>query len=225
MNNNSNNSTVNNKSKKLKRTKGSRYLVPKLRFSNNVKEKYVPYNNEDNYTLPTNNMKTYRSRHRERIDVDRSNMNNYPPYVYNRNIEMQKNKRVNNHKKEIFDKLRAKGNLFLEGGVEGMYNPLIGKKLNTLYNKRSGLVEDLRENISKINPLVEKKLQDLEDRYASIVHNVFKNSDKINEKSKEKWHELGVIDYKIKQLAYNGARGLRNSTRKTMNKLNRELRH
>ena len=219
INNNSNNSTLNNKSRKLKRTKGSRYLVPKLRFSNNVKEKYVPYNNEDNYTLPTNNyMKSYRSRHRESIKVNENNLNNYPPYVYN-------DKLINNHKKEIFDKLRAKGNLFLEGGVEGTYNPLIGKKLNTLYNKRSGLVEDLKENISKINPLVEKKLQDLDDRYASIVHNVFKNSDKINEKSKEKWHELGVIDYKIKQLAYNGARGLRNSTRKTMNKLNRELRH
>ena len=54
MGNNSNNVVVNNplkrvKSTRIKRNKGSRYLIPKLRFSNNVKEKHIPYNKNNNY--------------------------------------------------------------------------------------------------------------------------------------------------------------------------------
>jgi hypothetical protein len=211
-NNNFNTNAANNKSKKLKREKGSRYLVPKLRFSNSVEENYIPFNKRDNYHLPNDGrMKTYRSRHRESIKVNENNLNNYPPYVYNKNIEMQKDRRINNHKKNIFDKLHAKGNLFLTGGVAGKINPLHGKMRE--HSERNIHTE----NVGKINPLFEKKLDDLEDKRDDLLKN-------IEIMNKEKWQKLGEIDFKIKQLAFNGARGLRNSTRKTMNKLNRELR-
>jgi len=211
-NNNSNTNALNNKSKKLKREKGSRYLIPKLRFSNSVEEKYLPYNNEDNYTLPNNDkMKSYRSRHREKIYVDRSNRNNLPTYKTNRNVAIREAKIINNHKKNIFDKLHAKANLFLTGGVAGKINPLQGKM------RESSERNIHTENVGKINPLFEKKLDDLEDKRDDLLKN-------IEIMNKEKWQKLGEIDFKIKQLAYNGARGLRNSTRKTMNKLNRELR-
>ena len=56
MGNNTNSFIMNNpmrkmKSIRLKRDKGSRYLIPKTRFSNNVEERYIPYNKDNNYKL------------------------------------------------------------------------------------------------------------------------------------------------------------------------------
>lgn len=179
-----NNFVVNNplrklQNTKLKRNKGSRYLIPKLRFSNNVEEKHIPYNKNNNYKLPANyfsGRKGFRGKHRESIVTNMTNTQNLPNSMdaYS----------VSKYRKNTLRKLANKKNYFLNGGTNEKVNPLIEKKLQNLYNQRENFVKTInirnRKNMSKLN----------------------------------------TLDLKIKEYVKNGYRGLRNSTRKLMNKIN-----
>jgi len=115
MSNNSNNVVVNNplkqvKSPRLKRNKGSRYLIPKLRFSNNVEERHIPYNKNNNYKTFRNlyyGRKSFRGKHRERINVNRANKRHMSPGL--------SENEVSKYRKNTLRKLKNKNNLFLDG--------------------------------------------------------------------------------------------------------------
>ena len=157
MSNNSNNVVVNNplkhvKSPRLKRNKGSRYLIPKLRFSNNIEEREIPYNNNNNYKTVHNiysGRKGFRGKHRTPINVNRTNTRYWPPKL---NINNVTKKREN-----TLRKLANKKNLFLNGGMIEKTNPLIEKKLENLYEQRKDFVKTIkigdRKNMSKLDTL------------------------------------------------------------------------
>jgi hypothetical protein len=173
------------KNKSLKRNKGSRFLIPKLRFSNSVEEKFIPYNNENNFKTPTNyhlGRKGFRGKHRQSIVVNNTNKRYIPD---NLNINS-----VSKHRRNTLRKLHNKNDLFLEGGLGDKINPLVEKKLQNLYDKRKDLVKDFTANHNKKTEV-----------------------------------KLDMLNLKIKELVHNGVRGLRGSTRKIMNNLNKNLRH
>uniref|UniRef100_A0A6C0D7H4 Uncharacterized protein n=1 Tax=viral metagenome TaxID=1070528 RepID=A0A6C0D7H4_9ZZZZ len=152
-----NNFVINNpltkmKSRKLHRNKGSRFLIPKTRFSNNIEERYIPYDNKNNYKLPLNyfsGRKGFRGKHRESINTDKSNMSHMPSDI---NINT-----VSKYRKNTLQKLKNKKNYFLDGGVIEKTNPLFEKKLQNLYNERKDFVKTLnirnRKNMTKLNTL------------------------------------------------------------------------
>ena len=70
----------------------------------------------------------------------------------------------------------------------------------------------------KVNPLIEKKLQNLYNQRKNFVKT-------INARNRKNMTKLNTIDLKIKEYVKNGYRGLRNSTRKLMNKVNNNLRN
>ena len=148
--------------KSLKRNKGSRFLIPKLRFNNNVEEKYIPYNNEDNYKTLRNygiGRKGFRGKHREPIIVNSRNKRHMPDPV---DVNT-----VSKHRKNTLRKLHNKGNLFL-GGTINTINPLVEKKLQNLYNKRKDLVKDFSSNRDR---RTEVKLDMLNLKIKELVHN------------------------------------------------------
>ena len=182
MNNNSNNS-VNSKSRRLKRNKGSRYLVSKLRFSNNVEERHIPYNNNNNYKTPNNmfsGRKGFRGKHRKSINVNKTDKRHMSPGL--------SENEVSQYRKNTLRKLKNKGNLFLDGGSNDKLNPLIEKKLQNLYNKRKDFVKTMNMN------------------------------------NRTNMSRLNTLNLRIKEYVKDGYRGLRNSTRKIMNKVNNNLR-
>jgi hypothetical protein len=65
----------------------------------------------------------------------------------------------------------------------------------------------------KVNPLIEKKLQNLYNQRKNFVKT-------INIRNRKNMSKLNTLDLKIKEYVKNGYRGLRNSTRKLMNKIN-----
>jgi len=150
MNDNSNNFVV--KSPRLKRNKGNRHLLPKLRFSNNVEERHIPYHKNNNYKTFSNlfsGRKSFRGKHRERIVVnktDRENRDN----KYNKNAVIK-------HRNNTLRKLKEKDNLFLNGGMVEKVNPLVEKKLENLYNQRKNFVKTMNmknsKNLTKLNTL------------------------------------------------------------------------
>jgi hypothetical protein len=157
MSNNSNNVAVNNplkhvKSPRLKRNKGSRYLLPKLRFSNNVEERHIPYNKNNNYKTPHNiylGRKGFRGKHRTSINVNTTNKRHMSPGL--------SENEVSKYRKNTLRKLKNKNNLFLNGGMVEKVNPLVEKKLENLYNQRKSFVKTMnmtnRKNLTKLNTL------------------------------------------------------------------------
>jgi hypothetical protein len=139
-----NNPLKNLKSTRLKRNKGSRHLIPKLRFSNNVEERHIPYDNDNNYKTLHNiysGRKGFRGKHRESINVNKTNKR-YMPNEFNNN-------NVSKKRKNTLRKLKNKGNLFLNGGMVEKVNPLVEKKLQNLYNKREDLIKNVVNNSRK----------------------------------------------------------------------------
>ena len=158
MKHNSNNFSVTNPLKKvksktrLKRGKGNRHLLPKLRFSNNVEVKHIPYNKNNNYKTFNNyysGRKSFRGKHRESIHVNKTNTRYWPPKL---NINNVTKKREN-----TLRKLANKKNLFLNGGMIEKTNPLVEKKLENLYEQRKDFVKTIkigdRKNMSKLDTL------------------------------------------------------------------------
>jgi len=157
MNDNSNNFVVDNplksiKNTRMKRGKGNRHLLPKLRFSNNVEERHIPYNKNNNYKTFRNlfsGRKSFRGKHRERINVNRTNKSHLGPAL-NMNA-------VSSYRKNTLRKLQNKKNLFLDGGMIEKTNPLVEKKLENLYDQRKNFVKTLkigdRKNLSKLDTL------------------------------------------------------------------------
>jgi hypothetical protein len=139
-----NNPLRNVKSPRLKRNKGSRHLIPKLRFSNNVEERYIPYDNDNNYKTLNNlysGRKSFRGKHRESINVNRTNKRHM-------SLGLSENE-VSKYRKNTLHKLKNKNNLFLNGGMVEKVNPLVEKKLQNLYNKREDLVKNIVNNNSR----------------------------------------------------------------------------
>jgi len=167
MNNNVvvNNPLKNVKTTRLKRNKGSRHLIPKLRFSNNVEERYIPYDNDNNYKTSLNyhlGRKGFRGKHRESINVNKTNKR-YMPNEFNNN-------NVSKKRKNTLRKLKEKGNLFLEGGTVEKVNPLVEKKLQNLYNKR----EDLKKNVVNNSRKTKVKLDVIDLKIKEYVKNGYR---------------------------------------------------
>jgi hypothetical protein len=140
------------KSPRLKRGKGNRHLLPKLRFSNNVEERHIPYNKDNNYQTPLNfysGRKGFRGKHRESINVNLTNKRHITPGLSENEISK--------YRKNTLRKLQNKKNLFLNGGTVEKTNPLIEKKLENLYDQRKDFVKTLkignRKNLSKLDTL------------------------------------------------------------------------
>jgi len=140
------------KSPRLKRGKGNRHLLPKLRFSNNVEERHIPYNKNNNYKTLYNRFsgrKSFRGKHRERINVNRTNKSHLGPAL---NVNA-----VSSYRKNTLRKLQNKKNLFLDGGMIEKTNPLVEKRLENLYDQRKDFVKTLkignRKNLSKLDTL------------------------------------------------------------------------
>ena len=152
-----NNFIVNNPLRKMKtmrlpRNKGSRYLIPKLRFSNNIEERHIPYDKDNNYKLPLNyysGRKGFRGKHRESINRNKTNMRHMPSEF---NMDT-----VSKYRKNTLNKLKNKNNYFLNGGTVEKTNPLIEKRLENLYDQRKDFVKTLkigdRKNMTKLNTL------------------------------------------------------------------------
>ena len=151
------------KNRSLKRNKGSRFLIPKLRFGNSVEEKFIPYNNENNFKTVEDyhlGRKGFRGRHRQPIIVNYSNTKHMPD-----NINFNT---VSKHRRNTLRKLHNKDDLFLEGGLGEKMNPLVEKKLQNLYNTRKELVKDFTSNH---NRKTEVKLDILNLKIKELVHN------------------------------------------------------
>ena len=184
MGNNSNNVVVNNplkrvKSTRIKRNKGSRYLIPKLRFSNNVKEKHIPYNKNNNYKTFRNlysGRKSFRGKHRTPINVNRTNTRYWPPGLNINN--------VTKHRKNTLRKLANKKNYFLNGGMVEKVNPLVEKKLENLYNQRKSFVKTMnmknRKNMSKLNILDLKIKEFVKNGYRGLRGSTRRIMNKVN---------------------------------------------
>jgi len=178
MNNNSNNS-VKSKNTRLKRNKGSRHLIPKLRFSNNVEEREIPYNNNDNYKT-LNNMfsgrKGFRGKHRKPINVNFTNKRHMSPGLSENEISK--------YRKNTLRKLKNKDDLFLDGGANNKLNPLIEKKLQNLYNERKDFVKTInmnnRKNMSRLNTLDLKIKEYVKDGYRGLRGSTRKIMNKVN---------------------------------------------
>ena len=183
MSNYSNSFIMNNpmrkmKSIRLKRDKGSRYLIPKTRFSNNVEERYIPYNKDNNYKLPANyfsGRKGFRSKYRKSINVNTTNMRHMPS-------ELNMNA-VSKYRRNTLRKLNNEKGFFFDGGVNKT-NPLIEKKLQNLYNQRKNYVKTLnirnRKNMTKLNTLDLKIKGYVKNGYRGLRGSTRKLMNKLN---------------------------------------------
>lgn len=183
MSNNTNSFIMNNpmrkmKSVRLKRDKGSRYLIPKTRFSNNVEERYIPYDKDDNYKLPANyfsGRKGFRSKYRKSINVNNTDMR-YMPSELNMNA-------VSKYRRNTLRKLKNKNNYFFNGGVNKT-NPLIEKKLQNLYNKRTNFVKSMhvgnRKNMTKLDMVNLKIKEYVKNGYRGLRGSTRKLMNKLN---------------------------------------------
>ena len=166
------------KSPRLKRNKGSRYLIPKLRFSNNVEEREIPYNKNNNYKTFRNlyyGRKSFRGKHRTPINVNRANKRHMSPGV---------NNSVSRKRKNILDKLKEKGDFFLNGGTVEKVNPLVEKKLENLYNQRKSFVKTMnmtnRKNMSKLNTINLKIKEFVKNGYRGLRGSTRRIMNKVN---------------------------------------------
>lgn len=185
MSNNSNNVVVNNplkrvKSPRLKRNKGSRYLIPKLRFSNNVEEREIPHNKNNNYKTFRNlyyGRKSFRGKHRTPINVNFTNTTHMPSYKLSEN-------EVSKYRKNTLRKLANKKNYFLNGGTVEKVNPLVEKKLENLYNQRKSFVKTMnmtnRKNMSKLNTINLKIKEFIKNGYRGLRGSTRRIMNKVN---------------------------------------------
>ena len=169
----------NSKNTRLKRNKGSRHLIPKLRFSNNVEEREIPYNNNDNYKTLNNTFsgrKGFRGKHRKSINVNMTNKRHMSPGL--------SENEVSKYRKNTLRKLKNKGNLFLDGGANDKLNPLVEKKLQNLYNERKDFVKRMnmsnRKNMSRLNIIDLKIKEYVKDGYRGLRGSTRKIMNKVN---------------------------------------------
>jgi hypothetical protein len=95
----------------LKRNKGKRYLIPKLRFNNNIEERSIPFDEtNDNSTEENNNRKYAKGRHRKSINVNFTDKRYMP--------EEPDVKSIHKHSYNTLQKLKKKGTYFLNGGTK-----------------------------------------------------------------------------------------------------------
>jgi hypothetical protein len=168
------------KSPRLKRGKGNRHLLPKLRFSNNVEERHIPYHKDNNYKTLDNyysGRKSFRGKHRERINVNFTNTTHMPSSKLSEN-------EVSKYRKNTLRKLKNKDDLFLDGGANNKLNPLIEKKLQNLYNERKDFVKTInmnnRKNMSRLNTLDLKIKEYVKDGYRGLRGSTRKIMNKVN---------------------------------------------
>jgi hypothetical protein len=181
-----NNPLRNVKSPRLKRNKGSRYLIPKFRFSNNVEEREIPYNKNNNYKTFRNlyyGRKSFRGKHRTPINVNMTNT------THMQSSKLSENE-VSKYRKNTLRKLANKKNYFLDGGMVEKVNPLVEKKLQNLYNKREDLVKTMnmnnRKNMTKLNTLNLKIKEYVKNGYRGLRGSTRRIMNKVNNNLRNK---------------------------------------
>jgi len=116
----------------LKRNKGKRYLIPKLRFNNNIEEISIPFDEtNDNSTEENNNRKYAKGSHRKSINVNFTDKRYMP--------EEPNVKSIHKHSYNTLQKLKKKGTYFLNGGTKKsvrINSVVTTRALNTSNNAR-----------------------------------------------------------------------------------------